>query len=98
MRQGIRTREDAMTDATLAPGSGGLRYDPDDRDPAFHNRVRDHIAAAKFYSEVLAASTCARTSATPSCQCGGSYFVLAKIPITSIRTNPGETLIIMPFW
>ena len=47
--------------------------------------VRDHIAAAKFYSEVLG---CKHLRSSE--QCGNSYFVLAKIPHHVNPNQPGE--------
>jgi catechol 2,3-dioxygenase-like lactoylglutathione lyase family enzyme len=42
--------------------------------------VRDHIAAAKFYSEVLSCKHLRSNERYSFMECGGSYFVLAKIP------------------
>jgi catechol-2,3-dioxygenase len=40
--------------------------------------VRDHIAAAKFYSEVLGCRHLRSNERYSFMECGGSYFVLAK--------------------
>jgi len=42
--------------------------------------VRDHIAAAKFYADVLSSKHLRSNERYSFMQCGGSYFVLAKIP------------------
>ena len=42
--------------------------------------VRDHIAAAKFYSEVVGCRHLRSNERYSFMECGGSYFVLAKIP------------------
>ena len=52
--------------------------------------VRDHIAAAKFYSEVLGCTHMRSTGRYSFMECGGSYFVLAKIPHHVNPNNPGE--------
>jgi catechol 2,3-dioxygenase-like lactoylglutathione lyase family enzyme len=52
--------------------------------------VRDHIAAAKFYSEVLGCRHMRSNERYSFMQCGGSYFVLAKIPHHVNPNNPGE--------
>ena len=54
--------------------------------------VRDHIAAAKFYSEVLGCKHMRSNERYSFMQCGG------RSPITSIRTIPAKTPIIMPSW
>jgi len=41
--------------------------------------VRDHIAAAKFYSEVLSCRHMRSNERYSFMECGGAYFVLAKI-------------------
>jgi catechol 2,3-dioxygenase-like lactoylglutathione lyase family enzyme len=52
--------------------------------------VRDHIAAAKFYSEILGCAHTRSTNRYSFMECGGSYFVLAKIPHHVNPNNPGE--------
>src|SRR5262245_29011833 len=52
--------------------------------------VRDHIAAAKFYSEVLGCKHLRSNERYSFMECGGSYFVLAKIPHHVNPNNPGE--------
>jgi catechol-2,3-dioxygenase len=42
--------------------------------------VRDHIAAAKFYSEVLSCTHMHSNERYSFMECGGANFVLAKIP------------------
>ncbi len=51
---------------------------------------RDHIAAAKFYSEVLGCRRLRSNERYSFIECGGSYFVLAKIPHHVNPNNPGE--------
>src|SRR5215831_9840093 len=52
--------------------------------------VRDHIAAAKFYSDVLGCKHLRSNERYSFMQCGPSYFVLAKIPHHVNPNNPGE--------
>ena len=52
--------------------------------------VRDHIAAAKFYSEVLGCRHMRSNERYSFMQCGESYFVLAKIPHHVNPNNSGE--------
>ena len=52
--------------------------------------VRDHIAAAKFYSEVLGCKHMRSTDRYSFMECGGSYFVLARILHHVNPNNPGE--------
>jgi len=52
--------------------------------------VRDHIAAAKFYSDVLNCKHLRSNERYSFMQCGGSYFVLARIPHHVNPNNPGE--------
>src|SRR5262245_6379167 len=52
--------------------------------------VRDHIAAAKFYSEVLSCRHLRSNERYSFMECGGSYFVLARIPHHVNPNNPGE--------
>jgi catechol 2,3-dioxygenase-like lactoylglutathione lyase family enzyme len=52
--------------------------------------VRDHIAAAKFYSEVVGCRHLRSNERYSFMECGGSYFVLAKIPHHVNPNNPGE--------
>ncbi len=42
--------------------------------------VRDHNEAAKFYADLLACTHIRSTSRYAFMECGGSYFVLAKMP------------------
>ncbi len=52
--------------------------------------VRDHIAAAKFYSEVLGCTHMRSTERYSFMKCGGSYFVLAKMAQHVNPNRPGE--------
>src|SRR5215467_1967347 len=52
--------------------------------------VRDHIAAAKFYSEVLGCRHMRSTERYSFMECGGNYFVLAKSTHHVNPNNPGE--------
>src|SRR5262249_58109367 len=52
--------------------------------------VRDHIAAAKFYSDVLGCRHMRSTDRYSFMECGGSYFVLAKSTHHVNPNNPGE--------
>jgi len=52
--------------------------------------VRDHVAAAKFYSEVLGCKHLRSNDRYAFMQCGASYFVLAKIPHHVNPNLPGE--------
>ena len=52
--------------------------------------VRDHIAAAKFYSEVLGCKHMRSTERYAFMQCGASYFVLAKSTHHVNPNLPGE--------
>ena len=52
--------------------------------------VRDHNAAAKWYSDVLGCRHIRSTGRYAFMECGGSYFVLAKIPHHVNPNNPGE--------
>jgi catechol 2,3-dioxygenase-like lactoylglutathione lyase family enzyme len=83
--------ENAMTDTALAtpPVSAtdtirttGILH--------FTIGVRDHIAAAKFYSEVLGCRLMRSNERYSFMQCGPSYFVLARIPHHVNPNNPGE--------
>jgi catechol 2,3-dioxygenase-like lactoylglutathione lyase family enzyme len=80
-----------MTDAMLAPPAvsatdtirtKGILH--------FTIGVRDHEAAAKFYSEVLGCRHMRSTRRYAFMECGGSYFVLAAIPHHVNPNNPGE--------
>ena len=80
-----------MTDTTLAPPAvsatdtirtTGILH--------FTIGVRDHLAAAKFYSEVLGCKHVHTTRRYAFMECGGSYFVLAAIPHHVNPNNPGE--------
>ena len=52
--------------------------------------VRDHIAASKFYSEVLGCRIMRTSSRYAFMECGGSYFVLAKMPNHVNPNLPGD--------
>jgi catechol 2,3-dioxygenase-like lactoylglutathione lyase family enzyme len=52
--------------------------------------VRDHIAAAKFYSELLGCRHLRSNERYSFMECGGSYFVLAKITHHVNPNNPDE--------
>jgi catechol 2,3-dioxygenase-like lactoylglutathione lyase family enzyme len=52
--------------------------------------VRDHIAAAKFYSQVLGCRHMRSNERYSFMQCGGSYFVLAKMPNHVAPNAPRE--------
>src|SRR5262249_8016979 len=59
--------------------------------------VRDHIAAAKFYSDVLSCKHLRSNERYSFMQCGASYFVLARIPHHVNPNNPGEDAHHHPF-
>jgi len=80
-----------MTDATLAT----LAVSASDTIKTvgilhFTIGVRDHIAAAKFYSEVLGCRHIRSSERYSFMECGSSYFVLARIPDYVNPNNPGE--------
>lgn len=52
--------------------------------------VRDHIAAARFYHELLSCTILRTNERYAFMECGGSYFVLAKIPHHVNPNKPGE--------
>jgi catechol 2,3-dioxygenase-like lactoylglutathione lyase family enzyme len=52
--------------------------------------VRDHIAAAKFYADVLGCRHMRSNERYSFMQCGNSYFVLAKMPNHVNPNAPGE--------
>ena len=52
--------------------------------------VRDHVAASKFYSEVLGCKIMRIGTRYAFMDCGGSYFVLAKMPNHVNPNLPGE--------
>src|SRR5579862_2351911 len=52
--------------------------------------VRDHVAAAKFYSEVLGCKLMRTSTRYAFMQCGNSYFVLAKMPNHVNPNAPGD--------
>src|SRR5256885_3158100 len=52
--------------------------------------VRDHISAAKFYSEVLGCKIMRTNERYAFMDCCGCYFVLARIPHHVNPNNPGE--------
>jgi catechol 2,3-dioxygenase-like lactoylglutathione lyase family enzyme len=80
-----------MTDATLAtPAVAASETIRTIGILHFTIGVRDHIAAAKFYSEVLGCKHMRSNERYSFMQCGRSYFVLAKIPHHVNPNNPGE--------
>ena len=52
--------------------------------------VRDHLAAAKFYADVLGCRHLRSNERYSFMQCGEDYFVLATIPHHVNPNNPGE--------
>jgi catechol 2,3-dioxygenase-like lactoylglutathione lyase family enzyme len=52
--------------------------------------VRDHIAAARFYSEVLGCMHLRSSERYCFMQCGNSYFVLARMPHHVNPNRQGE--------
>lgn len=52
--------------------------------------VRDHIAAAKFYSDLLSCRHIRSNQRYSFMECGGTYFVLAKIPHHVNPNHPDE--------
>jgi catechol 2,3-dioxygenase-like lactoylglutathione lyase family enzyme len=52
--------------------------------------VRDHIAASKFYSEVLGCRIMRTGPRYAFMECGASYFVLAKMPNHVNPNLPGD--------
>jgi len=52
--------------------------------------VRDHIAAARFYHELLGCMILRTNERYAFMECGGCYFVLAKIPHHVNPNKPGE--------
>jgi catechol-2,3-dioxygenase len=52
--------------------------------------VRDHIAAAEFYSGLLGCRHLRSNERYSFMQCGDSYFVLARIPHHVNPNRPGE--------
>src|SRR5579872_3981199 len=52
--------------------------------------VRDHVAAAKFYAEVLGCRIMRVGVRYAFMDCNGSYFVLAKMPDHVNPNKPGE--------
>ena len=52
--------------------------------------VRDHEAAAKFYSDLLSCRHIRSTSRYAFMECGGSYFVLAKMANHVNPNGPDE--------
>ena len=52
--------------------------------------VRDHSAAAKWYSDVLGCKHLRSTGRYAFMECGGSYFVLAKMSDHVNPNRPGE--------
>jgi len=52
--------------------------------------VRDHLAAAKWYSDVLGCTHMRSTERYAFMECGGSYFVLAKMPNHVNPNAPGD--------
>jgi len=80
-----------MTDATLAtPAVSASDTIRTTGILHFTIGVRDHIAAAKFYSEVLGCRHLRSNERYSFMECGGSYFVLARIPHHVNPNNPGD--------
>jgi catechol 2,3-dioxygenase-like lactoylglutathione lyase family enzyme len=83
--------ESSMTDATLdtrpASTSGPIKTTGILH---FTIGVRDHLAAAKFYADVLGCRHLRSNERYSFMQCGEDYFVLAKIPHHVNPNNPGE--------
>src|SRR5262245_22253818 len=52
--------------------------------------VRDHMAAAKFYKEVLGCTQIRSSTPYSFMQCGGIHIVLAKMPNHVNPNPPGE--------
>ena len=52
--------------------------------------VRDHVAAAKFYAEVLGCRHLRSNGRYSFMECHGSYFVLARMPDHVNPNKPGE--------
>lgn len=52
--------------------------------------VRDHISAAKFYSDLLGCTHLRSGARYSFMECGGTYFVLAKMPNHVNPNSPGE--------
>jgi catechol 2,3-dioxygenase-like lactoylglutathione lyase family enzyme len=52
--------------------------------------VRDHLSAAKFYSELLGCRIIRSGPRYSFMECGGSFFVLAKMPHHVNPNAPGE--------
>ena len=49
--------------------------------------VRDHIAAAKFYSEVLGCTHMRSSERYSFMECGGTYFVLAALALAAVSAS-----------
>jgi catechol 2,3-dioxygenase-like lactoylglutathione lyase family enzyme len=80
-----------MTDAALAPAAASAS-DTIKTTGILHFTigVRDHLAAARFYSEVLGCTHMRSTERYSFMQCGASYFVLAKSTHHVNPNKPGE--------
>src|SRR3954465_15186066 len=88
---GQRNRRMPMTDTARAT-PGGAATDTIRTTGTLHFTigVRDHIAAAKFYSEVLGCRLMRSNEPFSFMQWGQSHFVLARIPHHVNPNNPGE--------
>src|SRR5436309_2394625 len=91
LRRARKTYGETMTDAVLAKRkvsaadtikTKGILH--------FTIGVRDHLAAAKWYSEVLGCTHMRSTERYAFMECGGSYFVLAKSSHHVNPNDPGE--------
>lgn len=80
-----------MTDAAIAtPAATASDTVPTKGILHFTIGVRDHHSAAKWYSEVLGCTILRTNTRYAFMECGGSYFVLAKIAHHVNPNNPGE--------
>jgi len=80
-----------MTDAALAsPPVTAKDTVPTKGILHFTIGVRDHLSAAKWYSDVLGCKHMRSTERYAFMECGGSYFVLAKMPNHVNPNAPGE--------
>lgn len=52
--------------------------------------VRDHLASAKFYEDLLSCKVLRTNDRYAFMECGGTYFVLAKIPYHVNPNRPGD--------
>jgi catechol 2,3-dioxygenase-like lactoylglutathione lyase family enzyme len=88
---GRQNRRPLMTDAAIAaPEASASDTIRTKGILHFTIGVRDHLAAAKFYSEVLGCRHMRSTERYAFMECGGSYFVLAKSSHHVPPNDPGE--------